>query len=472
MKQEQTAPPKIQRAAIYIRVSTAEQVVHGKSLQAQMEYLQHYADEHGMKVVGIYADEGQTARKELKKRKAIHQLLAAVKRDEVDVILFWRMDRWFRSVSDFYRVQDILDAHECIWISTSEPNISMETRDGRLNLNLVLTIGQNEVDTTSERIRFTVDNMITNGRVVWGDANLPLGFRIQNDNGRKRIVKDEAQAPMVDEFFRYFLTHHNKKKTVLHMQETFGIEFSYSMLRTMLTSEFYIGKYRGNENYCPAYLTQEQWADVQTSAKRNIKMQRSGRIYLFTGLMRCPLCGQKLVGTGCSSIINRRTGEKRTYCYYRCNRALTDNCCSYTHKVSQNLIEEYLLENLFSEFADYRIRMEKIAEEKKLQRQSRPPEKIRAELERVNYMYMKERLTFEAYEAEYQRLENELQSSLAESSALPAKRDFSKIEELMHGNLKQIYASLDQEHRQGFWHGIIEEIHLDSDNKVVSVDFL
>ena len=109
-----------------------------------------------MRVVGVYADEGQTARKELKKRKAIHSLLDAVKQNEVDVILFWRMDRWFRSVSDFYKVQDILDEHGCTWISTSEPNINMETRDGRLNLNLVLTIGQNEVDTTSERIRFTV----------------------------------------------------------------------------------------------------------------------------------------------------------------------------------------------------------------------------------------------------------------------------------------------------------------------------
>ncbi len=472
MNQEQTPPPKIQRAAIYIRVSTSEQAIHGKSLQAQLEYLQSYADGHGMKVVGVFADEGQTARKELKKRKAIHRLLAAVKRGEVDVILFWRMDRWFRSVSDFYKVQDILDAHGCTWVSASESNINMETRDGRLNLNLVLTIGQNEVDTTSERIRFTVDNMIKNGRVIWGDANLPLGYRIQNDGGRKRIVKDEAQAPMVEEFFRYFLTSHSKTRTVRHMQETFGMDFSYSMLRTMLSSEFYIGKYRGNESYCPAYLTPAEWDEIQALSKRNIKAQPSGRIYLFTGMMRCPLCGNKLSGTGSSSVVSRRTGEKRTYCYYRCNRALIDHCCAYTHRISQNLIEEHLLENLFSEFADYQIRLEKIEEEKKQQRRSRPPEKIRAELDRVNYMYMKERITFDFYEKEYQRLDDELKASLLESSIQPPKRNFSKIRELMHKDLREVYSALDQEHRQGFWHGIIEEIHLNSDNLVSSVDFL
>lgn len=315
---------KLLRCAIYIRVSTWEQATHGKSLTAQKEYLEGYAENHGMTVVGVYADEGQTARKELKKRKAIHTLLTDVKADKIDVILFWRMDRWFRNVSDFYKVQDILDAHGTRWVDVGEPNINMETRDGRLSLNLALAIGQNEVDTTSERIKFTVDNTIKNGGMVWGEVNLPLGYTIAMMDGKKRMVKDEKTAPIVEEFFSYFLKHQKKRQTVIHIQDTFGIPFSYSMLKTMLSSEFYIGKYRENRSYCPAYLTLEQWEQVQTISKRNIKNTPSGRVYLFTGLMHCPVCGQKLAGTGCQSIINRKTGEKRTYCYYRCNRAIID----------------------------------------------------------------------------------------------------------------------------------------------------
>ena len=34
---------KIKRCAIYIRVSTSEQMMHGKSLEAQREYLERYA---------------------------------------------------------------------------------------------------------------------------------------------------------------------------------------------------------------------------------------------------------------------------------------------------------------------------------------------------------------------------------------------------------------------------------------------
>ena len=42
---------KILRAASYIRVSTAEQALHGYSLQAQKEYLESYASTHGMRIV-------------------------------------------------------------------------------------------------------------------------------------------------------------------------------------------------------------------------------------------------------------------------------------------------------------------------------------------------------------------------------------------------------------------------------------
>lgn len=141
------------------------------------------------------------------------------------------MDRWFRSVSDFYKVQDVLDEYGTKWAAVAEPNINMETRDGRLNLNIMLSIGQNEVDTTSERIRFTVNSMIQNGRIVWGDANLPLGYKIETDGKAKKIIKDPETEPMVREFFDYFRKYGAKRRTVIHMQDMFGIDFSYTMLK-------------------------------------------------------------------------------------------------------------------------------------------------------------------------------------------------------------------------------------------------
>ncbi len=459
---------KLKRCAIYIRVSTAEQAMYGKSLQAQREYLETYAADHDMVVVGIYADEGQTARKELKKRKAIHALLASVKRGEIDTIIFWKMDRWFRSVADFYKVQEILDAHQVTWIATAEPNINMDTRDGRLNLNIMLSIGQNEVDTTSERIKFTVDNMIRNKRLVWGEANMPLGYKIGEVDGQKKMVKDEDTAPIVEEFFRYFMKYQKKKQTVIHIQDTFGIDFSYTQLRTMLSSEFYIGKYRGSD-YCPAYLTEEEWAKIQSISQNNIKSTRSGRIYLFTGLMRCPLCGQKLVGTGCASIINRKTGEKRTYCYYRCNRALIDHICTYTHRMSQNLLEDYLLANLEREYEKFLIRSEIQAEKVKMKQGARTASKIKDELSRLNLLFQKGRVSFDYYETEYEKLENELKE-LTVVQITPVKKAQS-AKTMFEQDFRAMYNTLTQEKRQAYWRNMITEIHLTIDNQVDYVDF-
>lgn len=461
---------KILRAAAYIRVSTAEQAMHGKSLQAQREYLVKYAEDHGMKVVGIYADEGQTARKELKKRKAIHALLESVKREEVDVILFWKMDRWFRSVSDFYKVQDVLDKYHVKWIAAAEPNMNMETRDGRLNLNIMLSIGQNEVDTTSERIKFTVSNMIQNGRLVWGDSSLPLGYKVGVVDGRKQIVKDPDTEPMVIEFFSFFRKYGAKRRTVFHMQEVFGYDFSYSMLRTMLDCELYIGKYRDNLNYCPAYLTPEEWEEIQKLAKRNVRTTKSGRIYLFSSLIRCPLCGQKMVGHGGSSIINRKTREKRVYCYYRCNNALLNRLCQNRHNLSQNLVEEYLLNNLDAEYRKFRLRSSYIEEKKKPQKAKRTARQIRTEMERLNLMFQKDRIAFEYYDTEYRKLQKEIDE--LNMIEFEEEKDYSYLESLLKCDFKNIYGALDPEGRQAFWHRIIKEIYITPDRQIDRVEFL
>lgn len=460
---------KLTRCAIYIRVSTAEQMVHGKSLKAQQECLELYAKEHNMSVIGVYADEGKTARKELKKRRAIHALLMDVKAGKVDTIIFWRLDRWFRNLSDFYKVQDVLDEYKVTWISVSEPGINMETRDGRLQLNVVLSIGQNEVDTTSERIRFVNEASIRQGKLIFGNANMPLGYKSGSIDGKKCMVKDPDTEQMVVDFFRYFKQHQSKTGTVRYMQDTYGIDFSYSMLRTMLNSEFYKGRYRGFP-YCPAYLTDQEWEDIQNIAHKNIKQTPSGRIYLFSGLMHCPVCGQKLCGTGSSSIINRKTGEKRTYCYYRCNRAAIDKLCTNRHRVSQNLIEQYLLDHLEDEYMRYKIRYTKIDEKRKEAVKSKSPGKLQKELDRLNLLFQKDRITWDYYNKEYDRIEKELLELSQLKPQMP--HDFTHLENLLQTDFKAMYVNLTPDNRRAFWRSTIQEIHLRDDYTVEYVDFL
>ena len=296
-----------------------------------------------------------------------------MERNEIDVILFWKMDRWFPSVSDFYKVQDVLDKYNTKWIAVAEPNMNMETRDGRLNLNIMLSIGQNEVDTTSERIKFTVDSMIQNGRVVWGDANLPLGYKIAIVDGVKKMVKDPETEHMVREFFDYFRKYGAKRKTVIHMQETFHTDFSYAMLRTMLSSEFYIGKYRNNLNYCPAYLTAAEWKEIQKISSRNVHTKPFGARLSVLRSYPLPSMRPKALWNRMQFHYQPPHREKRTHCYYRCNRALVDHICTYRHRMSQNLIEEYLLKNLEREYELFKVRISTVSEKQKQKKNKRTP---------------------------------------------------------------------------------------------------
>ena len=104
--------------------------MHGLSLEAQQERLEKFARERGWLISGIYIDAAKTARKHLHKRTEFQRMIEAVKRNEVDILLFCRLDRWFRSVADYYKVMEILQAHGCEWLTTDE-EYDTTTANGR-----------------------------------------------------------------------------------------------------------------------------------------------------------------------------------------------------------------------------------------------------------------------------------------------------------------------------------------------------
>lgn len=93
-----------------MRVSTEEQARHGDSIEAQRQALRQYAETHNLTVIGEYADEGVSGQKPVRKRPALSEMLREVEVDRVDLILFTKLDRWFRSVKLYYQAQEVLDA--------------------------------------------------------------------------------------------------------------------------------------------------------------------------------------------------------------------------------------------------------------------------------------------------------------------------------------------------------------------------
>jgi len=452
----------MQRCVIYIRVSTAEQQMHGKSLQAQQDFLKEYARTHQMSVVAVYADEGKTARKELRKRKAIRALLESVKQGHIDIILFWKMDRWFRNVSDFYKVQDILDRYGVKWIAAAEPNINMDTRDGRLNLNIMLSIGQNEVDTTSERIRFVNENSIRQGKVIFGNPSMPFGYKAAVIDNIKRVVKDEEYQTIVEDTFDYYLRHQSKNATIRHINQKYGSILTVSRIRSMCTNPMYAGIYRDNPNYCPPYITPEQYHQLKSIQKQNCHLRtppQDEAVYLFSGLIKCPACGRLMTSN------TRKKQLKSTlkyYRYYRCPNHYAAHTCTFSKSCGEETLERYLLSTLTQQTKACRLIIHSITPRQTV-RPVIDTDKIKREIKRLNHIYLKGRISQQQYDQTCEELEYSLKSSTDTDSAPPTQADFITIK--MFGDCWQsIYHHLNRQQQRCFWRSLLEKIEF-TDNE-------
>ena len=304
---KQKEMPTVTRVALYVRVSGEEQKVKGLSLEAQQERLEEYAKAQGWIITGVYVDAAKTARKNMHKRLGFQRMMESVKRDEVDILLFCRLDRWFRSVADYYKVMDVLNAHNCQW-KTIDEEYDTTTANGRLYINVKLSIAQNEADICGERIDVVFDSKIEHGTVVSGRC--PYGYRV---NSEKRLEICQEEAAIVRDAFDHYENNVSQRGTIRYILEKYGVKWCYMTFRRMLQENLYTGIYdrsgRRNENFAPPIITSQQFNRVQDLLKRNSRFAPSGKVYIFTSVLVCAECGHKMVGY-----------KSADFYYYRCNQ--------------------------------------------------------------------------------------------------------------------------------------------------------
>ena len=91
--------PKEVRVALYARVSTEEQAIHGFSIDAQINTLRNYCSMYGKRVVKEYVDAGISG-KSIAGRYELQQLLKDCEEDKFDEVLVWKISRLARKVID------------------------------------------------------------------------------------------------------------------------------------------------------------------------------------------------------------------------------------------------------------------------------------------------------------------------------------------------------------------------------------
>ena len=154
------------RVALYARVSTDVQAREGDSIPAQISALKKYASDHNYEIAGIFTDDGISGTL-LAERDELQNLLDAVRQRKVDLILFTRLDRWFRSIRHYLNTQETLDKFGVAWQAIWE-RFETLTPQGRFMVNQTLSFAQYESETTAVRIRYVFDYKKTKHEVLSG----------------------------------------------------------------------------------------------------------------------------------------------------------------------------------------------------------------------------------------------------------------------------------------------------------------
>jgi hypothetical protein len=289
---------------------------------------------------------------------------------------------------------------------------------------------------------------------------MPFGFKIVNDEkGRKKIIRDPETEEILYDGIRHFMTYQSKRKTVFYLHAKHNIHLSYKSFDTLLKNSMLYGAYRGNPNYCEAYLDKETWDQLQKLGKINVKDNtKTDRAYLFSGLIKCPHCGIKLKG-GIFHTRNK-SGGRFVYKKYRCGNNMMNSSCDFNKVVSENVMEKLLLENIEKYMEDAKLRSFEVSEGEAVV-PKHDIEAIHEEIDRLNYSWKTGKIRkVEQYEKDYEELMNKLADAEAELERTPMQ-DFSKIEEILSGGWREIYKALDDEHKRAFWRSFISAIEID-----------
>ncbi|HMF13004.1 MAG TPA: recombinase family protein, partial [Gemmataceae bacterium] len=141
----------MEEAISYIRVSSEEQADSGLGLEAQRQRIAAYCAMKGLRLAEVFEDPGISGGKPLATRPAGSQLLAAVKKRKVIVIVA-KLDRLFRSVADAASVIADFDKKSIQLVAIAEA-FDMSSPYGRAMAQMASVFAELERAMIRERTR-------------------------------------------------------------------------------------------------------------------------------------------------------------------------------------------------------------------------------------------------------------------------------------------------------------------------------
>lgn len=449
---------KTEEVALYVRVSTEEQAINGDSLRTQREELTQYALANGFHIYGIYEDDGFSATN--LNRPALQRLLKDIEQNKINRILITKLDRLSRGVRNYYKVLDVLDEHGVFWQTVFEKYDS-STANGRLHINIMLSVAENESAQTSERIRSVFKTKVESKELISG--KIPIGFKREN----KKLVINENEKQIIIDAFQFYKETTSAYQTFQKLDLKYPeLQLNYMRTYRILTNKLYIGikhtRYGDIKEFCPAIIDDITFENTQKLLKKNARKptaENSGG-YIFQGMLKCAECGYTLGGKFYSKNI-----ESSKY-YYICKRHHSSLKCSCGTNFNEQKIEQKLLQEFKIQLKKYIFDYDYKQQNFKKMDMSKEISSLENKLNKLKDLYVRDLIRIEDYEKDYKEYILQLEALHKEQEKIENNIPDNSIETLksfLKQDFSLTYNKLSRLEKRRIWLSIIDYITLDKD---------
>ncbi len=327
------------RVTYYARVSS-ESDEQLNSLGNQVAYYESLIRKNrAWTFVPGYIDEGLSGIS-TRKRENFHRMISDAKDGLFDLIITKEITRFARNTLDSIQyTRQLLGDGVAVFFQND--NINTLEEDSELRLTIMSGIAQDELRKLSSRVKFGHQQAIKS-KVVLGNSRI-FGYRKDN----KRLVIDEAEAPMVRELFGLYATGRYSMKQIENLfwekgyRNLNGNRISHVTMSNMISNPKYKGYYVGNKvkvvdmftkkqkflppeewvmfkdetgEIVPAIVSEELWDAANAVLRKRSEDVKSrqgicNHANLLTGKLFCTCCGQPYYRKESKDIQGRRNSK-------------------------------------------------------------------------------------------------------------------------------------------------------------------
>lgn len=280
------------KVALYPRVSTQEQALHGHSIGEQIDRLQNYCKAMGWLVYDIYTDAGFSGAS--LDRPGLTRLLDDVKAHKVDKVLVYKLDRLSRSQKDtLYLIEDCFLANGVDFVSMSE-NFDTSTPLGRAMIGILAVFAQLEREQIKERMIMGKEARSKKGLFA-GGSRPPIGY----DYIDGKLIVNEHEAIQIREAFEMIADGASLYRVAkIFIERGYTTKYgawTYPSLRNVLRGKNVLGMVKNKGVYYAgqheAIVSQEVYDRAQATLDGKILHSNEHSSAYLIGLLYCKQCG-------------------------------------------------------------------------------------------------------------------------------------------------------------------------------------